>query len=139
MAEEELRSSAWHFLRSATHLDAAQKLALLRHFLHAFSRLGDVESQLVLRYEILSLCESSGTSGPEMKVDIDDWISFAEDCFAAGFLINASKAYEKVITRIQGCQPLNSEQAHVLHMLSKGLQHRTMSDMSGTVQLSLGC
>ncbi|MCO5587412.1 hypothetical protein L7F22_041360 [Adiantum nelumboides] len=132
MAEETLRSSAWRCLKSPHHLRTPQKLALLHDFLNAFSRLGDVESELVLRYEILCLRESSGSA--EMKVDVSEWSSFAEDCLSAGFPGNANKAFEKVISQLQSHQTLN-EGAHCnMQSFSKYVHRNVMAKVSGAFE-----
>lgn len=137
---EQLRDCALSCLKSNTHMDAKEKLALLRYFLEAFCRTRDTESQLVLRYEILSLCESTCSADLETKVDLHDWISFAEDCLAAGFLSNAIKAYERVITHIQLCQSANSEQGHGLGSTLKYLKHRIMGDVTAQISMqSFSC
>ncbi|MCO5587406.1 hypothetical protein L7F22_041354 [Adiantum nelumboides] len=128
MAEETLRSSAWRCLRSSHYLRTPQKLALLHNFLNAFSRLGDVESELVLRYEILCLRESSGSA--EMKVDVSEWSSFAEDCLSAGFPGNANKAFEKLISQMQSHQTLNEGAFCNMQSFSKHVQSNVMVEVN---------
>ncbi|KAI5080792.1 hypothetical protein GOP47_0003975 [Adiantum capillus-veneris] len=126
---ESLRSRTWRCLRSSHHLRTSQKLALLRRFLHSFSRLGDVESQLVLRYEILCLRESCGST--EMKVDTSEWSSFAEDCLSAGFPGNASKAFEKAISQTEGYQTTNVDPQYEVQSCLKHVQHIMMPEING--------
>ncbi|KAH7299374.1 hypothetical protein KP509_24G008100 [Ceratopteris richardii] len=100
---DEFPRKAFKCLRSSIALPYSEKLALLYEFLGIFSRLGDVESQLVVRYEILSIHHDKHNRMTEAHGGLslrNEWIRFAEDCLTAGFPGNACKALGKANSQI---------------------------------------
>ncbi|XXG44294.1 hypothetical protein AAC387_Pa01g4139 [Persea americana] len=96
-----LRSEAVFVLREISEKSIDSKIPVVEFFINAFALVGDVESCLALKYEVLVLRELKYMNHHSLQVSHEEWLTFADDSLNNGFYSIAVKGYENALLCIQ--------------------------------------
>ncbi|KMZ67319.1 hypothetical protein ZOSMA_26G00680 [Zostera marina] len=96
-SQEVLRSEVVPIMGEITGRDIDEKLRVAEFFVKAFALVGDIESFMAIKYEVLILRELKHMSNPCLQVLYEEWISFALESFNYGFYSIAIKGFDNAL------------------------------------------